>query len=49
MENVENQSTPTLVKKDDSYEMFKMIQTMLDMKFSEHKSDSCLLYTSRCV
>ena len=48
----ESQSTPVQGKKsDDSYEMFKMIQTMLDMKFSEQKSDSdaCLLYTSRCV
>ena len=35
MEGVTNQSTPIPVKKDDSYEMLKMIQTMLDMKFKE--------------
>ena len=45
MEGATSQSTPVQSKKsDDSYEMFKMIQTMLDVKFSEQKS--CLLYTS---
>ena len=38
---IRDRSTPVQGKKsDDSYEMFKMIQTMLDMKFSEQKSDS---------
>ena len=47
MKDVEHQSTPIQSKKsDDNYEMFKMIQTMLEMdrismlnKFSEQKSE----------